>query len=180
MTREYVRVHIGLLDDLDYMALSVLGKAAWHTINMLQADQTTETFQSRPQIVALLQKEGFTPAEAAKAWGELEGRWIINDPDSLGVTLKGFARWQAPKRNQYYRDYRARRSDTQQIRTESSHVPYRTIPEGVQGEPTPPTPEEQAAIDKAKADIAALLAKQPRAKRGGKPTRAIDGSDTVG
>ena len=59
MTRSYVRTHVGLLDDEDYMVLSPLGVAAWHTVNMLQGQQTEDRFKSRAQIVALLRRHGF-------------------------------------------------------------------------------------------------------------------------
>lgn len=159
MTRVYVRTHVGLMDDEAYMALSPLGKAAWHTVNMLQGKQTEERFKSRTQILTLLRRDGFAD-DAERALVDLESNgWIVDSPDRPGVELKGWHRWQAEKRNQYYRDYRAERrnsnvSDTDPIRTASSHVPYRTVTEGVQGEPTP---EEAASIARAKADIERIV-----------------------
>jgi hypothetical protein len=87
----------------------------------------------------LLRRHGFGGAAPA-AMDELEAnRWIVESPDRPGVELKGWERWQASKRSDYLKEWRARPSrggtkprDTVSIqsRTISSHVPYRTDPGG--------------------------------------------------
>lgn len=173
MTRSYVRTHVGLLDDEDYMVLSPLGIAAWHTVNMLQGQQTEDRFKSRAQIVALLRRHGFGGA-ATEAMDELEkNHWIIDSPDRPGVELKGWARWQPPSRAEYYRDRRATGAhsgdtDTPQLRTRvfSRPVPSREgRTGGVGGDRGPyvePDPDLKARID---ADIKEVLSKiGPRPK----------------
>lgn len=151
MTRVYVRTHVALLDDEDYMALSIMGKAAWHTVNMLQGKQTDERFKDRRHLAGLLRKEGLSNGSELVAELE-ENRWIVELDDLPGISLKGWGRWQASSRNQYMKGYRAARNGNVQTRAESIHVPYRTVPSRtVPGRVEPPAgyvdPDPQLARD---------------------------------
>lgn len=180
MTRTYVRTHVGLMDDEDYMVLSPTGIAAWHTVNMLQGAQTEERFKNRAQITALLRRHGFGDF-APDAMAELERHgWIIDHPDRPGVVLKGWSRWQAQSRSDYMKDRReqARYSNdtvTIQARTDTPHVPSRHVPSqsGV-------SPIRGRAYEEPEPQTVEQVREAMRRLFGGDPPPVVPGEDGAG